>query len=161
MAVAMFGAGSLSDAFGRKRVMAASLAAAIAPNWPALIALRALTGLALSGVPAVAMAYLAEEMDRSAVGLAMGLTISGNTVGGLTGRLAAAAIAEAAGWRLSLAAIGAISAVSAIAFAFALPRERRAAPRAALVGLWAAIRMHMEKRFSACASSIWNRLWFA
>ena len=76
LAVAMFGAGALSDAIGRKMVMAGSLAAASAatfaiafvPNWPTLIALRALAGLALAGVPAVAMAYIAEDMDRSAVG---------------------------------------------------------------------------------------------
>ena len=43
LAFAMFGAGALSDAYGRKRVMAvsllaaaaATLAAAVAPNWPA------------------------------------------------------------------------------------------------------------------------------
>ena len=48
---------------------AATLAASFSPDWTTLVALRALTGLALSGVPAVAMAYLAEEMDRSAIGL--------------------------------------------------------------------------------------------
>ena len=110
----MFGAGALSDAYGRKTVMAASLfaaaaatlAAALAPNWPTLIAARALTGLALSGAPAVAMAYLAEEMDRSAIGLSMGLFIAGNTLGGMGGRLAAASIVEFWGWRWALGAIG-------------------------------------------------------
>ena len=69
---------------------AATLAASFSPNWTAFVALRALTGLALSGVPAVAMAYLVEEMDRSAIGLAMGLYIAGNTLGGMGGRLASA-----------------------------------------------------------------------
>ncbi|RBP07432.1 YNFM family putative membrane transporter [Roseiarcus fermentans] len=150
LAFAMFGAGALSDAYGRKRVMAVALfaaaattlAAAAAPNWPALIAFRALTGLTLAGLPAVAMAYLAEEMDRTAVGLSMGLFIAGNTFGGMGGRLATAAIAEAAGWRWALAALGAASVACATAFAFALPRERRALPRAELVALWPAIRMH-------------------
>jgi MFS family permease len=89
LAVAMICAGTLSDALGRKAVMTASLAAAAAatlaasfsPNWTTFVALRALTGFALSGVPAVAMAYLVEEMDRSAIGLAMGLYIAGNTLG--------------------------------------------------------------------------------
>src|ERR1700760_5190530 len=95
-------AGTLSDALGRKTVMtaslgaaaAASLAASFAPNWTTFVSLRALTGLALSGVPAVAMAYLVEEMDRSAIGLAMGLYIAGNTLGGMGGRLASAGIAD-------------------------------------------------------------------
>ena len=133
LAVAMIFAGTLSDALGRKTVMTASLAAAAAatlaasfsPNWTTFVALRALTGLALSGVPAVAMAYLVEEMDRSAIGLAMGLYIAGNTVGGLGGRLATAAFAEAGGWRRALVLVGLISLGCAAAFAFALPRERR------------------------------------
>jgi MFS family permease len=72
--VAMLWAGTLSDAFGRKAVMtvsattpsAATLAASFSPDWTTSVTLRALTGLALSGIPAVANAYLAEEMDRSA-----------------------------------------------------------------------------------------------
>ncbi len=133
LAVAMIFAGTLSDVFGRKAIMTASLAAAAAatlaaslsPNWTTFVALRALTGLALSGVPAVAMAYLVEEMDRSAIGLAMGLYIAGNTLGGLGGRLATAAFAEAGGWREAIVLVGLISLGCATAFAFALPRERR------------------------------------
>lgn len=150
LAFAMFGAGALADAHGRKRVMALSLfaaatttlAAALAPNWPALLACRALTGLALAGLPAVAMTYLAEEMDRSAVGLSIGLFIAGNTVGGMGGRIVAATLGAAAGWRPALAALGAASVACALAFAFALPRERRAAPRAERIAIWPAIRMH-------------------
>ena len=151
LAVAMFWAGALSDAYGRKTVMAgsliaaaaATLAAALAPNWPTLIVARALTGLALSGAPAVAMAYLAEEMDRSAIGLSMGLFIAGNTLGGMGGRLAAASIVEFWGWRWALGAIGLFSLACAAAFAFALPRERRSTPRAELVAMGPAIRMHL------------------
>ena len=122
---------------------AATLAAAFAPDWPTLIALRALTGLALSGLPAIAMTYLAEEMDRSAVGLSMGLFIAGNTTGGLGGRLAAASIAEFWGWRAAIGAVGGFSLICAAAFAFALPRERRTTPKAELVGIGEAIRMHL------------------
>jgi YNFM family putative membrane transporter len=55
-----------------------ALAAAVAPSWPVLLLLRTLAGLTLSGVPAVARAYLSEEMDAKAIGLAMGLYVSGN-----------------------------------------------------------------------------------
>ena len=133
IAVAIFAAGAISDAVGRKRVMALSLAAAsvtvllstLSATWPQFVALRALTGLALSGVPSVAMAYLAEEMDRSALGLAMGLYIAGSTLGGMAGRLSVAAISQASGWRFGMATIGAISLLGAGVFALALPRERR------------------------------------
>jgi YNFM family putative membrane transporter len=153
MAFAMFGAGALSDVYGRKRVMAVSLIAAalvtliaaLAPNWPTLVALRTLTGVLLAGAPAVAMAYLAEEMDASAVGLSMGLFIAGNTVGGLGGRLVTAWIAETEGWRGALGTVGAASLAAAVAFAFALPQERRATSKAALVAIWPAIRMHLAE----------------
>ena len=55
------------------------------------------------------MAYLAEEMDRSALGLAMGLFIAGSTLGGMGGRLSVAAIADLGGWRVGVGAIGAFS----------------------------------------------------
>jgi YNFM family putative membrane transporter len=151
LAVAMFAAGALSDALGQRSVMAASLAAAaaatlgtaFAPTWPALIALRALAGLALSGVPAVAMAYLAEDMDRSAIGLAMGLYIAGSTLGGMGGRLAVAGIADLAGWRAGVGTIGAFSLLCSAAFAWALPPERRPAAKAQAIAILPAIRKHL------------------
>ena len=123
---------------------AATLAASFSPNWTTFVALRALTGLALSGVPAVAMAYLVEEMDRSAIGLAMGLYIAGNTFGGMGGRLASAAIAEVGGWREALALVGLVSLGCAAAFAFALPGERRAPPTAGATALLPTIRAHFS-----------------
>ncbi len=152
LAVAMFGAGALSDAVGRKAVMAASLTAAAAatcavalsPNWPTLIAMRALTGFALSGVPAVAMAYLAEEMDRSAVGLAMGLYIAGSTLGGMGGRLSVAAIADVGGWRAGVGAIGAFSLLCSALFALSLPSQRMAVPKIHALAVLPAIRLHLS-----------------
>lgn len=152
MAVAMFGAGALSERFGRKRVMTVSIAsaagatvmAAFAPNWTLLVALRALAGLALSGVPAVAMAHLAEEVDRTDVGLAMGLYIGGSTLGGMGGRLAGAAILEHGGWRLAIGLIGAASLAGAVLFALALPRERRVEHGARLPKILPAIRLHLS-----------------
>jgi MFS transporter, YNFM family, putative membrane transport protein len=152
LAIAMVFAGTLSDALGRKRVMTVSLAAAatatlaasFSPNWTAFVALRALTGLALSGVPAVAMAYLVEEIDRSAIGLAMGLYIAGNTVGGLSGRLLTAAFAEAGGWRRAVLMVGLISLGCALAFAFALPKERRPPPKTGRAALLSTVAMHFS-----------------
>jgi YNFM family putative membrane transporter len=150
LAVAMIFAGTLSDTIGRKSMMTASLAAAaaatlaasFAPNWTTFVALRALTGLTLSGVPAVAMAYLVEEMDRSAIGLAMGLYIAGNTFGGMGGRLASGAMAEVGGWREAVALVGLISAGCAAAFAFALPKEQHIPSKAGATALLPTIRVH-------------------
>ncbi|HLH49963.1 MAG TPA: MFS transporter, partial [Roseiarcus sp.] len=136
LAFAMLIAGTISDVFGRKRVMVASLAAssaimiiaAFARGWSELVALRALTGLALSGLPAVAMAYLADEMAANAIGLAMGLYIAGNTVGGLAGRLVGAVSADHGSWRGGFALIGAVGLLSVVLFAKALPASRAFTP---------------------------------
>lgn len=137
LAVALLVAGRISDLLGRKAIMAVSLlavglltlACAAAPSWPVLLALRAATGLAMAGVPAVAMAYLAEEVHPRDLGTAMGLYIAGNAYGGMAGRVIIGVLIDATGsWRLSLAAIGAAGLAAAALFAWLLPRSRRFVP---------------------------------
>ena len=50
----------------------AILLGAAAPNWPSFWRLRALAGLTLAGLPAVAMAYLVDELDLQAIGFGDG-----------------------------------------------------------------------------------------
>jgi YNFM family putative membrane transporter len=150
MASSLFFGGLAAERFGRKPVMVASLiasalgtlAAALAPSWPALLVSRGLMGLALAGLPSVAMAYLAEEIEGPALGFAMGLYIAGSTLGGMFGRLVVGAVADRAGWRVALALMGAISLVGAGVFARSLPAERRPAPSAGIGGLVAALKGH-------------------
>ncbi|WP_049621188.1 MFS transporter [Frateuria defendens] len=137
LAVAMLVAGALSDAMGRKRVMVISLlsssvlvlATSLAPNWQALLVLRTLLGLTLSGLPAVAMTYLSEEMHAESLGLGMGLYISGNAIGGMGGRLVAGILADYFGWRAGVGVVGAIGLVSALMFWRSLPPSRHFEPR--------------------------------
>ncbi len=133
LAVALLVVSPLSEVWGRKPVMTVSLfasalltvVAAIVPDWHGFLALRALTGLAASGLPAVAMAYLGEEMHGRAIGLSMGLLIGGNALGGMAGRLIAGIIADHASWRIGLGLIGVLALLAAIAFKVALPPSRR------------------------------------
>ena len=132
LAVAMLVASSLSEVYGRKPVMAVSLFAssalmigsAFAPTWSALLAMRALAGIAFSGLPATAMAYVGEEMEARSTGLAMGLYIAGTGLGALGGRLIVAGLADLGSWRLGLFTIGVLALASSIVFTFALPRSR-------------------------------------
>jgi MFS transporter, YNFM family, putative membrane transport protein len=132
LAVALLVVSPLSEIWGRKPVMLASLfasamltiVAALVPGWHGFLALRALTGLTASGLPAVAMAYLAEEMDAEAIGLSMGLLVGGNALGGMSGRLISGVMADHLGWRIGLATIGVLALAAAVAFWRWLPPSR-------------------------------------
>jgi YNFM family putative membrane transporter len=137
LAVSTIVAASLSEAIGRRGLMIGALAASafaslligFASEWWQVVALRALIGVTLSGLPAAAMAYLADEMEPDAIGLAMGLYIGGNGVGGMSGRLAVAALADWGSWRVGLVAIGVFGLVSAALFWWALPPSRHFRPQ--------------------------------
>src|SRR6185312_5831392 len=102
VAVSLIPIGIASDRIGRKMLMAASqllvvgltMGVAVAPDWRTLLVLRFLSGVALAGVPAVAMAYLGEEVEPQSLGSVMGLYIGGNAVGGMVGRLLTGALAD-------------------------------------------------------------------
>jgi len=132
LALAVIPVSSLSERFGRTRVMLVCSAAAaplglllpLCPSFPALAAVRAAQGVALAGVPAVAMAYLAEEVHPETLGGAMGRYIAGNTVGGLAGRLLPGFLTGVAGWRWALGATALVTLVLTVAFWALLPRSR-------------------------------------
>lgn len=132
LAASVLISGSLSEAWGRKPVMVVSLFAAailtgvcaLVPGWRALLLVRAIEGVAFSGLPAVAMAYLSEEMDYQSVGLAMGLYIGGSGLGGMTGRFVTGWLTDIASWRVALSTIGAFGIVAALIFWRTLPASR-------------------------------------
>ncbi|MFE9096204.1 MFS transporter [Streptomyces sp. NPDC007264] len=123
---------ALSERFGRRTVMTASLAVAVtvgllvpfAPSLGALVALRAVQGAALAGLPASATAYLAEEVRPTALITAIGLFVAGNSVGGMSGRIITGWVAQEWGWRVALGTIGAIAVGCAVAFRLLLPAPR-------------------------------------
>lgn len=137
VAVSLVIVGGVSDRLGRKVVMATAqvlvvlltLAVSLAPNWNSILLLRFLSGLALSGVPAVAMAYLAEEVEPGSLGSVMGLYIAGNAMGGMAGRLLTGVLADLTGsWRGAVGIIAAIGLLAALVFVKFLPPSRRFEP---------------------------------
>ncbi|WP_134041894.1 MFS transporter [Paraburkholderia caballeronis] len=140
LAGAIFVAGFVSESWSRHKLMTASLtvsslltlAVAFVPQWHQLLVLRALEGLALGGVPAVAMAYLAEEVHPEGLGLAMGLYVGGTAVGGMAGRVITGIVADLFGWRAAIAAIAVLGLLATLAFRALLPPSRHFVPRAGL-----------------------------
>jgi len=130
-------AGPLADSLGRKPVMTwtmvatslLGLVATLVPQFQGFLALRFLHGLAMAGLPATAMAYLAEEIDPRHLGAAMGLYIAGNSVGGLSGRIVSGTVADLWGWRAAVGSIGLVSLLCTVWFARTLPPSRHFQPQ--------------------------------
>lgn len=130
LALALLLASWVSDRLGRRTLMVwailitalLGLVLQFAPNWWSLIAIRTLMGIALSGLPAVAMVYLAEEMDPDALGFSMGLYIGGTALGGMAGRLLSGALTDWIGWRPALGVLGLAIALAAVIVVLLLPK---------------------------------------
>lgn len=153
LAVALLVSSVLSDRFGRKALMAASmlsggaltLLCAFTHGYGQLLALRGLLGFMLGGMPAVAMAYLSEEIEGKSLGLSMGMYISGSAFGGMSGRVLASIASDFYSWRVALGLMGAAGLYAAWEFWRSLPVSRNFRPgqrgRGALVD---GIRAHLR-----------------
>ncbi|WP_311790806.1 MULTISPECIES: MFS transporter [Pantoea] len=136
MALGLLVTGPLSDAIGRKNVMVTALmlaalctlVSATMNSWHSILLMRALTGLSLSGVAAVGMTYLSEEIHPSVIAFSMGLYISGNSIGGMSGRLLSGVLTDFFSWRIAIAAIGCCALASALMFWRILPASRHFRP---------------------------------
>ncbi|MGW0602916.1 MFS transporter [Streptomyces sp. NPDC002640] len=123
---------ALSERFGRRATMTGAIAVAVgiglvvpfAPSLGVLVALRAVQGAALAGLPASATAYLAEEVRPRALVTAIGLYVAGNSVGGMSGRVITGWVAQEWGWRVALAVLGVLAVACAVAFRMLLPTPR-------------------------------------
>jgi MFS transporter, YNFM family, putative membrane transport protein len=136
LAVGLLVLGPVSDRRGRTGILHASLASAAvlavliaaAPTWGVLLVLRGLQGFALAGLPAVAVAYLREELDPAVSSRAIGLYVSGTALGGLSGRLLSGFLTELGGWRTALGGAAALAVGCAVAVRLLLPPSRRFVP---------------------------------
>jgi MFS transporter, YNFM family, putative membrane transport protein len=155
LAIAIICAVGVSERAGRKSLMFASMAVAavfnvlvaVVPGWHSILLMRCLEGFTLGGVPAVAMAYLAEEIHPQGLGLSMGLYVGGTAFGGMIGRVGMSFLCDAFSWRTAMISIGIIDLCVAIAFVGLLPASRNFVPRTGVsVGqhlkLWAAHLTH-------------------
>jgi len=136
MALGLLFTGPLSDAIGRKNVMVTALLLASCctllstqmTSWHGILIMRALIGLSLSGVAAVGMTYLSEEIHPGFVAFSMGLYISGNSIGGMSGRLLSGVITDFFDWRVAVGAIGCFALAAALMFWKILPPSRHFRP---------------------------------
>ncbi|MGW7538363.1 MFS transporter [Amycolatopsis sp. NPDC054798] len=129
LAISVLPIAALSEVVGRRPVIVASVVISsvlglllpLMPNYPVMLVLRAVQGVAIAGFPGVATAYLVERLGKTGVAAAVGAMIAGNTVGGMTGRLATGFTAGPFGWRGALYVVAGISLVCAVVTVVLLP----------------------------------------
>ncbi|MGP1363248.1 MAG: MFS transporter [Bacteroides sp.] len=125
-----------ADTLARKRLMTLSMFVAailttitpLATNFNVLLVLNLLRGLSLSGTSAVTLAYLAEEIGAKDIGLAISLYISGNTIGGMSGRVLATLLTGWYGWQVMALSIGIACIVLSLLFYKVFPRSHNFTP---------------------------------
>lgn len=138
LAVGVIAWSALADRVGRVRAMSLSvgiatvlgLAVPFVPTFQWLLAGRFVEGLALGGVPAIAVAYLTEEIEAGHAARAAGTYVAGTTIGGLSGRLVAAPVAEFVGWRIGMLAVALLCSAAAFGFLRLAPAARGFRPGA-------------------------------
>ncbi|MED3799746.1 MFS transporter [Lysinibacillus capsici] len=137
LAVSLIIVSSLSEVWGRKSLMTISifaasvltLALAFSPNFETILVLRVVQGIVFAGLPAIAMAYLGEEMEPASLGVAMGLYISGNSVGGLSGRVIIGTLTDHYNWHTGMMVLGGISLLVSLLFVWMLPSSKHFSAR--------------------------------
>lgn len=163
LAVSLIIVSSLSEAWGRKSLMTISifaasiltLALAFSPNFETIIILRVFQEIVFAGLPAIAMAYLGEEMEPASLGVAMGLYISGNSVGGLSGRVIIGTITDHYNWHIGMIVLGGISLLVSVLFVWMLPSSKHFSARPLqLKALAKTLYQHMKDPSMLCLYGI-------
>ncbi|WP_025735176.1 MFS transporter [Mycobacterium genavense] len=137
LALSIVPASALSERYGRIRVMLISgitssiigLLLPFSPSLGVLLVGRAAQGVALAGIPAVAMAFLAEEVHASSLGSAMGRYIAGTTIGGCAGRIVPALVLDVSDWRVALLVCSLTTLAATVVFALLVPRSQFFTPK--------------------------------
>ena len=136
LALSLVISSAISEILGRQALMVFALGmaalmtvlCAFAHSFEQLLCLRALLGVALGGMPAVAIAYLGEEIEANALGLAIGLYIAGSAFGGMLGRLLTAVVTDHYSWRVAMVCMGSAGLYAAWEFWRSLPAARHFKP---------------------------------
>ncbi|MBP1971204.1 YNFM family putative membrane transporter [Virgibacillus natechei] len=124
--------GFYSDRMGRTMFIKLSLAGSVIPflilpivdSFYILVVLRFIQGFALAGLPAASLAYLSEEIDRRSVGVAIGLYISSNALGGMVGRVFTGYITDHYSWEMAFYSLAIVGLAILVVVLLMLPKSR-------------------------------------
>ncbi|HGF3721191.1 TPA: MFS transporter [Vibrio parahaemolyticus] len=126
----------LSEPIGRKPVMmvglfsipAISALMLLGDSFIFLVACRALIGIALAAFAAVAVAYMAEELDKHAFSMAIGTYIAANSLGGIAGRISGGLLADNFSVDVAIEVMMVVTLIGVICVHYLLPKQRNFTP---------------------------------
>ena len=154
--------GMLSDAWGRKNIVSASLLFLTVPtaliplagNFHALIALRFIQGLAVPGIVVVLIAYIAEEFRDGGVARMTTTYVGGTVMGGFSGRFITGHAGELLGWRGAFWALAALNLLGALAVILRLPPSRNFVANRNFRGGFVTLARHLKNQRLLCACAV-------
>ncbi|EJG1656144.1 MFS transporter [Vibrio parahaemolyticus] len=126
----------LSESIGRKPVMmvglfsipAISALMLLGDSFFFLVLCRALIGIALAAFAAVAVAYMAEELDKHAFSMAIGTYIAANSLGGIAGRISGGLLADNFSVDVAIEVMMVVTLIGVICVHYLLPKQRNFTP---------------------------------
>lgn len=116
-----------------------SIMSAFVTNFHIFLIIRGLMGLALSGVPSIAMAYIADEVQKDRVRKVMGIYVAGTTFGGMSGRVVVGILTDLTHWQVAIATLSIINLSFAILMVLLLPASTVQTPR------WTSPKQHLKQ----------------
>ncbi|MBB1151149.1 MFS transporter [Myroides sp. NP-2] len=137
MAIGLLLFAFIADRYPRKEVMLFSLVSStvltltsvFVYDFSLLININLVKGICISGVSAVTLAYLAEEIDSKSIGTAISFYLAGNTFGGMFGRIIAALVSGWYNWQIAVLTIGLLALGIAVFFYFLFPESHFFEPK--------------------------------
>lgn len=145
--------GSLSDRLGRKNFILLSLflsslllvLIASTTSLPLILILRFLQGLITGALPASALAYLNEEINKQDQKFAIAFYIAANAIGGSLGRVLSGIMTHYYSWHTALYVFGALGLITATIMLFLLPKSNHFSPsKGSLLSTFSGISYHLK-----------------
>lgn len=126
----------LSESIGRKPVMmfglfsipAISALMLLGDSFLFLVVCRALIGVALAAFAAVAVAYMAEELDKHAFSMAIGTYIAANSLGGIAGRISGGLLADNFSIDVAIEVMMLFTLIGVVSVHYLLPKQKNFTP---------------------------------
>lgn len=124
--------GFLSDRIGRVSIIHWAICLSVIPlvaiplfdSFWWLLIWRFITGLTLAGLPAVAIAYINEEVSVGSRGLAVSVYIASNALGGMGGRFFGGYFADSLSWQAGFYALAVVGVIICGLCFYLIPKSR-------------------------------------